>query len=199
MMKATLLTRPLLVLLALAGPVSSAAEAHFGGQLTAVWPQSDLGGKGWMDGKVAPSLGVHLLVDMEDGNALVPRLDYTLHSRSLNTVDNLKADRKADVWNLGVDYNYFFSGRASEGFYLTAGLGYASAKFQIDDAGETYRPTKGAVAYALGAGYQFNPNLGLEVRYTASRFNDVAYGPALARQSVDVNAPALTASLLFRY
>ena len=125
-------------------------------------------------------VGVQTAFDLGSGNAIAPRLEY-IHYTATSSVGGPFApiDLSATVncFSLGVDYNYFLSGRTGKGFYVLAGLGVAVADINVtgsspeDSANTTSRQT--VVYTEAGVGYQFNRFLGLELLYKDLDFKDV--------------------------
>lgn len=107
-----------------------------------------------------PDLTAGLLAPMGfgGGHVIQPRLDYALHRHSGTKVDTLK---------LGVDYLYHVGGNDKQGLYLAGGLGLARTKLQLAQIGASQSKT--ALAWAGGLGYDFSPNLGLDLRWNSSR------------------------------
>jgi hypothetical protein len=160
-----------------------AADTTFGFQLTVASPQSDL--DKYVDGKIGYGAGIHALVDMSDGHAIVPRLDYMSYSRS-----NDSYDAKFSALNIGADYNYYISRRAGEGFYVLAGLGYSSGKFESDYLDYSVDETKGALYLQAGLGYSFTKNFGAELRYQHASYSF---------EGTDRTAPSIQASFTVRF
>lgn len=156
----------LLPILALVAAPAFAQDTHFGLQGGIILPQGDF--KDVVDSKIGFGIGVHVAIDFKGGHVLRPRLDYTTTQGTLSEL-GLSIDNKVTVTTLGADYNYFVSGKATEGFYLIAGLGYANTKLASSFQGLSASKTEGAFAMAFGAGYQFTPNLGSALRYTTTR------------------------------
>jgi len=180
------------------GASAKADDLKIGFQATLSKPQGDLGNSDWMDGKMGYGVGVHALIDLQNGHAIVPRLDYTMYKRSL-TESGIDFDIKSNILTIGADYNYYVGGKANEGFYVTAGLGYANGEFKIDNAFLPISATKGTLYLAAGAGYMFTPNIGAELRYQSAKFTDVETTVLGETVKGDVSAPSINASLVVRF
>jgi opacity protein-like surface antigen len=178
-----------------------AQDAHFGFQLTGSIPQGDMGNSDNLDGKIGYGLGIHCLVPFSEGHAIVPRLDYTMYKNNSDvTVGNTLYgyDLKVNVLAVGADYNYFVSRKANDGFYVLAGLGYSSLKWEVDTPIGNYNETKGTFYLAAGLGYMFTPNVGAEIRYTHASYSDIG-SSSNSGYKQDESGPALNVSLLFRF
>ena len=149
-----------LTTLALAGSALAAQEGpRFGLQATLNQPQSDL--KDAVDSKLGFGIGGHVFVDLGQGHALRPRLDYMWFPE----YDLGGATLKVNNLAVGADYLYFVEGK-TEGVYFTAGLSANRWKAEADVAGfgnSSESTTK--LGLAAGLGYQFNKTVGAELRY----------------------------------
>jgi hypothetical protein len=101
----------------------------------------------------ALGLGAQVRWDLSRGHAVVARVDrvefsgtrtFDLYDGYGFPVGTTSADAKQTIISLGADYNYYFSRKVGEGFYLGGGLGF----LQKDES------------YTAPAGTQFtgNPN-----------------------------------------
>lgn len=150
-------------------------------------------------------LGVQSGFEVGRGQAVVPRLDYLRFTDSSSVPGPFSPiDLSATInsFSLGADYDYYPGGDTEHGFYLLGGLGVARASIKVtgssagDSASTTSRQT---VVYPQGGGgYQFTPNLGLEILYKALAFKDVnvAVHGTVAGYSF---SPNLQASLVVRF
>jgi hypothetical protein len=167
----------------------------YGGQVTASLPCGSLSSKDWLDGKLGGGAGVHALIGWAGGHALAPRFDYTYFKKSEDGVD-----RKAQMYMLGADYNYFLSKKVNEGFYVGGGLGIAATKFELSGKGSSNNDTPIKPYAAASAGCMFNRNFGAELRYTYTRYKPDVTGftPREYTGKPTVDAPTLNASLIVR-
>jgi opacity protein-like surface antigen len=126
-------------------------------------------------------VGVQTSFDLTDSTAIAPRLEYLRFTDS-STVggpfgDPIDLSATIDCFSLGADYDYYPWSQTGKGFYLLGGLGVATANIRVtgSGAGDYERTTsRQTVVYPeAGVGYQFTPNLGVEVLYKALRFSDV--------------------------
>lgn len=139
--------------------LSAQEGPRFGLQATLNQPQSDL--KDAVDSKLGFGVGAHLFVDLGQGHALRPRLDYLWFPEH----DLGGASLKVNNLSLGADYLYFVEGKA-EGVYFTAGLSANRWKGESTFVGfgsASESTTK--LGLAAGLGYQFNKAVGGELRY----------------------------------
>ncbi|HJW73356.1 MAG TPA: porin family protein [Geothrix sp.] len=158
--------RNLLPILALTAAPAFAQDAHFGLQAGISMPQSDA--KDFVDSKMGLGLGLNVGIEFTGGHVLRPRLDFTRTKGTLNEL-GVSFDNTVTTTTLGMDYNYFVSGKATEGFYLIAGLGFAKTKVEASVPGfGSASDSKNALAIALGAGFQFTPMVGADLRYTTT-------------------------------
>ncbi|MBP1626077.1 MAG: outer membrane protein beta-barrel domain [Holophagaceae bacterium] len=197
----------LLTALAFATVMGQSQDVKAGFQVTLSNPQGDLADL--VDDNLGFGIGGHLFIDMKNGHALVPRIDYTAYRKTLNDLsigsdsyyDYYATEVKVSTLALGADYNYFFSGRANRGLYLAAGVAFVHGKVTVDvDAYDNYgyagtgsdSETKNALGYSFGGGYRFNPNVGIEVKYNQVSFDTGVYG-------LNLDAPSLNASFICRF
>lgn len=170
--------RYLLPALALVAAPAFAQDARFGLQGGISLPQGDV--KDAVDSKMGFGLGAHVAIDLKGGHVLRPRLDYTSIKGSVSeSIGGYSAnfDNTVTTTTIGVDYNYYVSGKATQGFYLLAGLGYANTKLESSGSANIMgfvinfneSETEGALALAVGGGFQFTPMVGAELRYTTTK------------------------------
>lgn len=181
----------------LSGSLLSAQGVQMGGQLTVSSPQGDLAKKEFLDGEIGYGAGLHIFVPIKGGSAIVPRLDYTLYKRT-QEVQDVDIDYKINTLMVGADYEYFVSGKAGDGFYLSLGLGYSSLKWEISTGAGSINETKGTLYLAGGAGYAFGRNAGLELRYVHAKYTGL--GSSLDSSiSEDRTGPSINLSLMLRF
>ena len=150
-----------LVLLTAAALSARAEPTRYGVQGLVNLPMGDL--KPYVDNNLGIGIGVHGTFDLGDGRMFRPRLDYSLYQQaSVNT-----NKQSASCLGLGGDYLYFLSGQP-EGYYLTAGLSAMRWSFQHQDPGTDLTNATTKLGAAAGLGYQWDNNLGTEVRWLHS-------------------------------
>jgi hypothetical protein len=172
---------PLVALLA----APAFAQASFGLSLGVSKPMGDA--KDFVDSKMGFTFGANVGIDMKGGHVLRPRLDLTQAKNDWGS----GVESKISTTTLGLDYNYFVSGKATEGFYVIAGLGYSKTKAEMSISGfGSADDSASALGMALGMGFRFTPLVGADLRYTTTKpdFN-----------GVKVTNNALNASVTFSF
>lgn len=193
----------ILALALLAASAVHAEDVRFGVQATVSQPSGDFGNKDWMDSKLGLGVGLQAVIHLEGGAAIVPRIDYMTYKNDRTIGAWINEDAKINILSAGADFQYYFSGKVSQGFYLLGGLGYARGDFNTSYSSNTVtmnvNGTKGALYLQGGVGIHFTPNFGLEARYQSIKFSDVetTFLGITARQ--DVSCPSLQASVVFRF
>ena len=184
----------LIPLLALMVGPSFAQESHFGAQVGVSLPQGELKQTDALGHKLGYTAGINLGLEW-GGHVLRPRVDYAQFKRTGTRLASESFEFKVANLSLGTDYNYFVAGKADQGFYLLAGLGYTITKIESSSSRayaytDNSSQSEGAVALALGAGFQFTPRIGGEVRYNASR-------PAFMGETLKVEGLSVTVTFRF--
>ncbi len=152
---------------ALAAPALTAQEAvRFGVQVGLNQPQTDL--KNAVDSKVGYNLGAQVTFDLRGGHMLRPRLDYTWFPEYTESFAGDSISTKFTRTSLGVDYLYFVDGKP-QGFYVTAGIAAVQWKVDVNYSlfgfgGGSDSETTNKLGLAAGIGYQFNKNVGADLR-----------------------------------
>lgn len=164
----------LLFLLTLPVLAQSPEASRFGLQGGLAFPLS-VSTRDITDGSVGFTLGGQLTWDRVKGQRFRARLDYTAFPekdfhrpgavyRSRGTLKGLAA---------GIDYLYFLEGKP-QGAYLCGGLSINQWKLDATTFYTTGQGSEGTTktgpGVAVGAGWQFNRNLGLELRATWSKW-----------------------------
>ena len=162
--------RNLLPVLALVSAPAFAQNAHFGLQGGLSLPQSDA--KDLVDSKTGITLGLNVAIDLKGGHVLRPRLDFTT-TKGSPSLGSYSVDTEVTTTMIGMDYNYYVAGKATDGLYLIAGLGYANSKVKATVNIPGYGSASddisgGGMALAFGLGYQFNALVGGDLRYTTT-------------------------------
>lgn len=154
-------TKHVALAIAAALTISSAAQAqdiHFGFNVGRSMPQSDAKD---LDGGY--TAGFWVPFEFNGGHTIRPRLDYTSNKGNLFIFSTT-----VTTTHLGVDYLYNINGKAGEGFYLLAGLGYAKTQVSVDSFFGSGSGDKSAFAFGAGLGYEFTPMFGIELRYAST-------------------------------
>jgi hypothetical protein len=130
-------------------------------------------------------LGLQTAVNVAPGQAVVPRVDYlhsTDHASAAGPFAPIDMDSTADILALGADYEYYFRGRSDRGPYVLGGLGVAFATLDVTGStpGASNRTTSHQTRLypEVGAGWQFNRYLGLELLYRSLGLQDVTVSVA---------------------
>lgn len=165
----------------------AAQDLRFGLQATLASPLGDLGDKAMLDGSLGYGIGAHAMIGFAGGHAIVPRLDYTYFEKSSPT-------RKAQMFQVGADYNYFISGKVNQGLYVGVGVGFGMTKFEVNTPTWSSEDTPNTAYGAASAGYMFTPNLGAEIRYTYAK-----YEPEFYNEKPSISSPTVMASFIYRF
>jgi opacity protein-like surface antigen len=190
----------LITLLVAAGSIAQAQDFKFGILGAISLPQSDL--KDFVDSKMGFGIGLNGAFDLKNGHVLEPRVDYLTHKGSEDDFYGHKADSTtARQLYAGVDYNYYVSGKAFQGFYLDAGLGFTQvwAEATNDASGYSASTSKGTFYLALGGGYAFTPNAAIEVRYLSNSWGKVEWDIAGTKVKDPTDRSGATLNLNFIY
>lgn len=181
-----------LVTAGLFAPQASAEDIKWGGQVTVSIPGGKTGDAQHLDGKPGFGLGVHAFIHLKEGHALVPRFDYILYSNSSPDPNHWApgVELKNRLMLLGADYQYHFAGKPGQGFYALAGLAYGDMQYKLEGHGGSLDYSSSKPVLAVGGGYQFNPKVGLELRYLNASFEP---------NGVSMSAPSLNATLMVRF
>lgn len=146
---------------------AAAEQARAGVQAAVVFPQNDL--RTNVDGTLGLSLGVSVDFNLQGGNELRPRLDYTqcdtqaFHMLALSTTS-----KSVHGTSLGVDYLRFFEG-GRRGVYGLVGTGIAWWSASDPTFGNTHET---APFIKVGAGFRFDSEWGAEITYGVGRFRN---------------------------
>jgi hypothetical protein len=181
-----------LLALALSSCSLPAQENHGGGQLTVSLPNGELGSRNWLHRRVGAGAGIHALVGLQDGYGLVPRFDYISYE---------KKPVKVQTFQLGVDLDYYFSGRVNEGPYLGGGLLVTEARLRLTSDAGSAQASPRAPGAAFIAGWMYTQHLGAELRWGWTRFKanlDGTVPPGYPAQPV-IGAQTMNASLVCRF
>jgi Outer membrane protein beta-barrel domain len=136
----------------------------------------------YLDHNLGIGVGLQGTFDLGGGHMLRPRLDYSLYQQA--SVSNVTPS--ASYLSLGGDYLYFIAGQP-EGYYLTAGLAAMRWSFQHQNPATDLPDGTTKWGVAAGIGYQWDYNIGTELRWLHSSV------------SGDFNADSLQGSVTFRF
>ena len=129
--------------------------------------------KDLVDNKIGFNIGGHVSFDLQNGHMVRARLDETAFSGDFSDKIGVGDAKIATLGVMG-DYLYHISGN-TQGFYLTAGIGYEFTSAKINAFAGEHTSSKGAFAYDAGLGWQFTPMVGMELRYASSHPTDFDY------------------------
>ncbi|MDR3683168.1 MAG: outer membrane beta-barrel protein [Geothrix sp.] len=135
-----------------------AEPPRYGVQALVNVPLGDL--KTYVDSNPGIGVGAQVTFDLGSGHMLRPRLDYSFYQQA--TFASIK--QNVSYLSLGGDYLYFLAGKP-EGLYLTAGLAAMRWSFQHQEPGIDLTSNTTKVGLAAGVGYQWDYNIGTEVRW----------------------------------
>jgi hypothetical protein len=191
----SILSLGVLALSLIGRPLAAQDSLYFGAQATVARPLGSLAGTDWMDGQSGAGAGVHVLLGLTPGQALMPRLDYTHFSKSESGVA-----RTVRLYQLGADYDWSLFDDVESGPYLGLGLGLESGRFELSGQGYSASSTSTAGYLDGVAGLMVTAHVGAELRFIWSRFDPdlTAFAPRGYTGKLNLNAPTLNASLIFR-
>lgn len=173
--------------LALVGTGLSAQELRYGLQATVALPTGDIAKKDVLDDSLGYGLGAHMVIGFKGGHAIVPRVDYTHFEKGSPT-------RKLDMFQVGADYNYYFSKVVNQGFYVGAGAGFGMTRFDLKAGALSDKDTPNTAYGAVSAGCMFTSHMGAEVRYTYAKYKPEVFGA-----KPELSSPAVAASFVYRF
>ncbi len=151
--------------------ISSAAQAQGfrpGIQLTLSIPENNQYLGTSLGSKPGYGFGLHGLIPLKDGHAIVPRLDYISYDNKGSNVFAIQI--KTTTISLGADYQYHFGGDSTgSGLYMIGGARYSSNKEKIGSGNDPYfNVTENGIGFAGGCGYMMTSHMGAEIRYNTS-------------------------------
>ena len=164
-----------------------AGPMRFGFLGSLAMPMEDL--RDLVDGKPAFMLGAFVVVDMTQGRALRPRLDW-FSTQSTTTYQGplalagggtnpiyLTENKYVKGLSLGCDYLYHTGNSLDAGLYLQGGAGLTSVQFGNSvaesatgvQASDNFGQRSTAFYWSMGLGYQVSPLIGVEGGYRQTR------------------------------
>jgi opacity protein-like surface antigen len=185
----------LLSLLTTVPALASDAFTNFGIQAHVAHPTGTLGNATNLDRKTGLGLGLQLPITLGEGHVLRPKVDYLACNRETGG-----SRYKLETLSLLVDYTFYPEYRR-EGVYFIAGAGlhssrrdltrsFAGVALDASDSGS-------GLAYNLGMGYAFNPNVALELKYLGLDQGDMKFAGQPAEKGFMGNAVVASLSFLF--
>lgn len=101
-------------------------------------------------------LGVQVRVKFGLGHAIVPRIDKAKFKGTTPDANGYDMRAESDLTSIGVDYNWFTSRKAGEGFYLSTGLGFLQKEDKVEGGSNYYYVSgsqeKDRVYFSFGLG-----------------------------------------------
>jgi hypothetical protein len=154
---------PVLCLAAAALPLA-AQETEAGFQAALVFPQNDL--RTAVGGRTGFTLGFHGGIDLQGGNELRPRIDYTRIDGGSFSLSALNSTTTVQAIGIGVDYLRFLEGRL-RGSYAVGGLELNWWNTQYRFGGND-RETSPSLM--IGVGHRFNSSISMEFNLDYGQF-----------------------------
>ncbi|MDR3672072.1 MAG: outer membrane beta-barrel protein [Holophaga sp.] len=142
----------------------AAQETEAGIQGALVFPQSDL--RSATDGRIGFTLGVHGGIDLQGGNELRPRIDYTRVDGGSFSLSSLKSTTTVQAVGIGVDYLYYLEHRR-RGSYAVGGLelNWWEAQYRFRSSERETSPS-----VMIGVGHRFNASVAMEFNLDYGQF-----------------------------
>jgi len=164
---------PLLTSICLASAMLplSAERTEAGIQGSLVFPQSDL--RSEVRGRTGFQVGVHGAIDLQGGNELRPRIDYTRIDGGAFSFNSFSGSHTVKGVGLGVDYLRYYEQRP-RGLYGLGGIELIWWDARDRD-GASVRET--APSLKLGVGHRFDSRVSMEFSVDYGKFRP-AFGTA---------------------
>jgi hypothetical protein len=134
----------------------AAQQSEAGIQGAFVFPQSDL--RSAVGGRAGFTVGVHSGIDLQGGNELRPRIDYTRIDGGSFSLSSLDSTTTVQGIGLGADYVSYLEDRR-RGVYACGGVSLVWWTSDLRFGGTTRRT---APMFMIGAGHRFNSQVGME-------------------------------------
>jgi len=142
----------------------SAMDTEAGIQGSILFPQSDL--RSAVGGRAGFQVGVHGAIDLQAGNELRPRIDYTRIDGGSFSLSSLSSTTTVHGVGLGLDYLGYLEGRR-RGLYGVGGVSLVWWSSDLRFGGST-RET--APVVMAGVGHRFNASTAMEFSIDYGRF-----------------------------
>ncbi len=157
----------LLALLLVAGLPAAAQSASFGIAAGLATPGGDMTNSVGSDATVG--LGIQVRVKFGAGHAILARIDKASFKGTTTDVNGYELRAESDLTSFGVDYNWFTSRQAGEGFYLSTGLGFLQKEDKVEGGSPYYYVSSGTqqkdrVYFSLGLGGVIAKHVDLSAR-----------------------------------
>jgi hypothetical protein len=146
----------------------SAQETEAGIQGGLVFPQSDL--RSAVGGRTGFTFGAHGAIDLQGGNELRPRIDYTRIDGGSFSLSSLTSTTTVQAVGIGCDYLRYYEGRR-RGLYAVAGieLNWWSTETRFQGSQRETTPS-----IMIGAGHRFNSSWSMEFNLDYGQFRPSA-------------------------
>lgn len=156
----------LLALVLVAGLPVAAQSATFGIAAGLATPGGDMTNSVGSD--MTLGLGIQVRVKFGAGHAILPRLDKVTFKGTTH-VNGFDLRAESALTSFGVDYNWFTSRQAGEGFYLSTGLGYLQKEDKVEGGSSSYYTVSGnqqkdRIYFSLGLGGVIAKHVDLSAR-----------------------------------
>jgi hypothetical protein len=142
----------------------SAQETEAGIQGGLIFPQSDL--RSAVNGRTGFTLGVHGGIDLQGGNELRPRIDYTRIDGGSFSLSSLNSTTTVQAVGVGIDYLRYLEGRR-RGSYAVAGieLNWWESQYRFRGSDRETSPS-----LMVGVGHRFNSSWSMEFNLDWGQF-----------------------------
>jgi len=146
----------------------SAQQTEAGIQGSLVFPQSDL--RSAVGARTGFEVGVHGAIDLQQGQELRPRIDYTRIDGGSFSLSSLSSTTTVSGISLGADYLCYLEQRR-RGLYAVAGVGLVWWTSEYRFSGTTHETSPSLM---IGAGHRFNTNVAMEFNVDLGKFRSTA-------------------------
>jgi hypothetical protein len=145
-------------------PLAAQEATEAGVQGALVFPQNDL--RSAVGGRTGFTLGVHGGIDLQGGNELRPRIDYTRIDGGAFSLSSLDGSTTVQSMSVGADYLRYLEGQR-RGLYGVAGVSLVWWNSDYRHGGSV-RETSPTVM--IGAGHRFNSAVSMEFNLDYGQF-----------------------------
>jgi len=145
-------------------PLCAQMTTEAGMQGSVVFPQDDL--RSAVGGRAGFNFGFHYSIDLQGGNELRPRIDFTRIDGGSFSASSLTSTTTVQGIGIGVDYLRYLEGR-NRGLYGVAGLDLVWWNSDYRFGGSE---RKTAPSLMVGAGHRFNSAWSMEFTMDFSQF-----------------------------
>lgn len=143
-----------------------AQQTEAGIQGSLVFPQNNL--RTATNGRTGFQVGFHEGIDLQGGNEVRPRIDYTRIDAGSFSLSSLSSTTTVQALSLGADYLRYLEG-TRRGLYGVAGLALVWWDTQYRFSGSE---RKTSPSLMFGAGHRFNSSVSMEFSMDFGQFRD---------------------------